>query len=220
MAMGWPDQVTQYVQQCLLHLWTQQQTPGWLQRSWICPKPKNLEEEVTLDGLRPLLLLEVIRKLWTGIIVGRITLAWERHHVLATAQQGFRPGRGTDTALLQFINALEHAEETGIPLYPSSWDIRRAFDPVSREAMELGWTRQGVLTQIAGWLVRYGNVVAAPIRGLPNHPLYGRPQHLPAGTGHATRGCHQPSQLDQLLRHRPTDFRARCRGPHLPRTHP
>ena len=84
--------------QCLLHLWTQQQTPGWLQWNWLCPKPKNPEEEITLDGLHPLLLLEVIRKLWTGIIVVRITRAWERHHVRATAQQGFRPSRGTDTA--------------------------------------------------------------------------------------------------------------------------
>ena len=116
MAKGWPDQVTHYVHQCLLHLWNQQQTPGWLQWSWLCPKPKNPEEEVTLDGLRPLLLLEVIRKLWTGITVGRITRAWERHRVLATAQQGFRPGRGTDTALIQFINAREHAEETNTPL--------------------------------------------------------------------------------------------------------
>ena len=152
MAKGWPDPVTHYVHQCLLHLWNQQQTPGWLQWSWLCPKPKNLEEEVTLDGLRPLRLLEVIRKLWTGIIVGRITRAWERHRVLATAQQGFRPGRGTDTALIQFINAREHAEETNTPLYTSSWDIRRAFDSVSREAMELGWTRLGVPPQIAGWL--------------------------------------------------------------------
>ena len=88
----------------------------------------------------------------TGIIVGRITRAWERHHVLAPAQQGFNPGRGTDTALLQFINAPEHAEETGTPLYTSSWDIRRAFDSVSREAMDLGWTRLGVPSQVAGWL--------------------------------------------------------------------
>ena len=152
MAKGWPDQVTHYVHQCLLHLWNQPQTPGWLQWSWLCPKPKNPEEEVTLDGLRPLLLLEVIRKLWTGIIVGRITRAWERHRILATAQQGFRPGRGTDTALIQFINAREHAEETRTPLYTSSWDIRRAFDSVSREAMELGWMRLGVPPQIAGWL--------------------------------------------------------------------
>ena len=77
MAKGWPNPVTQYVHQCLLHLWTQQKTPGWQQWSWLCPRPKNPEEEVTLDGLSPLLLLEVIRKLWTGIIVGRITRAWE-----------------------------------------------------------------------------------------------------------------------------------------------
>ena len=54
---------------------------------WQCPKPQSPEKEVTFDSLRPLLLLEVICKLWTGIIVGRIT----RHRVLATGQQGFPP---------------------------------------------------------------------------------------------------------------------------------
>ena len=70
---------------------------------------------------------------------------WTYHAGLGTtSQQGFRRGCGTDTALLQFTNAREHAEETGTPLYTSSSDIRRAFDSVLREAKELGWTRLAV----------------------------------------------------------------------------
>ena len=60
------------------------------------------------------------------------------------------PGYGHGPPLhLQLINAREYAEETGTPLYISSWDIRRAFDSVSREAMELGWKRLGVPSRIA-----------------------------------------------------------------------
>ena len=47
------------------------------------------------------------------------------------------------------------------------------------------------------------NMVAAPIRGLQDHPITGWSPHLPAGTGHTAGGRHQSSQLDQLLRHRP-----------------
>ena len=121
MAKGWPPEATALAHSCLLLLWDHPDTPPWLQWGWLCPKPKDPEAEVTLDGLRPLILLEVIRKLWVGIVVSRITRAWERHQVLSPTQHGFRPGRGTDSALLQFLNATEHAAETGTPLYTSSW---------------------------------------------------------------------------------------------------
>ena len=87
-----------------------------------------------------------------GLCVNRITRAWERHVVLAPGQHGFRPGRGTDSALLQFLNATEHAVEAQIPLYLSSWDIRIAFDSVSREAMEVSWLRLGIPPAVARWL--------------------------------------------------------------------
>ena len=120
MVKGWPAPVRTYAYKCLVTLWDQPETPAWLQWGWLCPKPKDPEAEVSLDGLRPLILLEVIRKLCAGFIIARITRAWERHHVLAEAQHGFRPGRGTDTALLQFVNAREHAEEAVLPMYSSS----------------------------------------------------------------------------------------------------
>ena len=43
----------------------------------------------------------------------------KRHNTLTDAQHGFRSGRWTDTALLQFINAREDADEIRIPLYSS-----------------------------------------------------------------------------------------------------
>ena len=126
--------------------------PQWLQFGWQCPKPKDPTAEVTLGGLRPLILLEVIRKLWVGIITTRVTRAWERDGILTDAQHGFRPGRGTETVLLQFINAREHVEEALTPLYSSSSDIRRAFDSVPRGAIELSWSRLVVPSDIAHWL--------------------------------------------------------------------
>ena len=152
MVKGWPGPIRVFAHHCLVELWALPDTPLWLQWGWLCPKPKDPAAEVTLDGLRPLILLEVLRKLWVGIVIQRITRAWERHHVLTDAQHGFRPGRGTDTALLQFINAREHADESGTQLYTSSWDIRRAFDSVSRGAMELSWCRLGVPKAVAHWL--------------------------------------------------------------------
>ena len=148
MVKGWPAPTRVFAHHCLVELWALPDTPLWLQWGWLCPKPKDTAAEVTLDGLRPLILLEILRKLWVGIVIQRITRAWERHRVLTDAQNGFRPGRGTDTALLQFLNAREHADESGTQLYT----IRRAFDSVSRGAMELSWCRLWVPKPIAHWL--------------------------------------------------------------------
>ena len=71
MVKGWPDPVTAKVHQLLTLSFTGS-TPAWLQWGWLCPKPKNPEQGITLDGLRPLMLLEVLRKLWVWIIVRKI----------------------------------------------------------------------------------------------------------------------------------------------------
>ena len=50
------------------------------------------------------------------------------------------------------INCLEHAAHTNTPLFLSSWDIRRAFDSVSKEAMDASWRRLGVPAPMAHWI--------------------------------------------------------------------
>jgi len=152
MLKGWPEDTLSSAHSCLSTLWTSGHTPTWLKWCWLCPKPKDPESEVTLDGLRPLMLIEVLRKAWVGIIIHKIADCWERHGVLSATQHGFRRGRGTESALAELINAREHAEEHNQPLYTSSWDIKRAFDSVSKSAMELSWVRLGTPPHVASWL--------------------------------------------------------------------
>ena len=126
--------------------------PPWLQWGWLCPKPKDPDAGITLDGLRPLMLLEVLRKLWLWIHIRKIVRLWESHHVLTPSQHGFRRGHGTDSALMVHINCFEHAKFAGTPLFLSSWDIRRAFDSVSKEVMDASWRRLGVPWTTAHWI--------------------------------------------------------------------
>ena len=53
------------------------------------------------------------------------------------AVQGLRPRHGTDTALVEILNILEQAQESGTLVYSSSWDIKRVFDSMSRPVMAL-----------------------------------------------------------------------------------
>ena len=50
------------------------------------------------------------------------------------------------------INCFEHARLTNSPLFLSSWDIRRAFNSVSKEAMDASWRRLGVPADTAHWI--------------------------------------------------------------------
>ena len=81
------------------------------------------------------MLMEVLRKLWTGLIVRRIT---------CSLQHGSLPKRGTDTANLQLLNTLETAWDEQRPLYGCSWDVRKAFDSVFKPLILLCWQRLGV----------------------------------------------------------------------------
>jgi hypothetical protein len=106
-----------------------------------------------IEDVRPICLVEVLRKVWNSLILRRISRALERNGILAEEQCAFRPNRGTDTAMLQMINALEEAEEQGTEAYVSSWDTRRAFDSPAKQALMRAWTRLGVPPRIAQYLV-------------------------------------------------------------------
>ena len=151
MVKGWPPAVIAKVHELLI-LSFSGPTPEWLQWGWLCPKPKDPESGITLDGLRPLMLLEVLRKLWVWIHVRKIVRLWEVHGALTHSQHGFRRGHGTDSALMVHLNCFEHAKDTNAPLFLSSWDIRRAFDSVAKEAMDASWQRLGVPAATAHWI--------------------------------------------------------------------
>jgi len=99
------------------------------------------------------MLMEVLRKLLTGLIVDEVTSSLQRHSALSTSQHGYVPHHGTDTANLKLINSLESAWEGRKPLYGCSWDMSKAFDSVSKPLIVLCWQRNGLPVEIAQWLV-------------------------------------------------------------------
>ena len=153
MMKEWPDEVLLTAHSAMTTIWDTGTIPSWWQWKWICPIPKVDPETATLDDLRPIALLETTRKLWMGIIVGRITSVWERDSVLSSGQYGFRRNRSTEAPTLQVINALEEAEESATEIHGSSWDIRRAFDSVPKSILVMSWERLGVPKRIANYIV-------------------------------------------------------------------
>ena len=74
----------------------------------------------TIDDLRPNMLLDVLQKIWTTLVMSSITSVLLKHKVLRATQHAYLPQRGTDSANIQVINALETAFEEKRTLYGSS----------------------------------------------------------------------------------------------------
>ena len=52
------------------------------------------------------------------------------------------------------MDALENAKDTHSACLVSSWDIRRAFDSISKPALQMAWTRLGVPPEWASFLIQ------------------------------------------------------------------
>ena len=75
--------------------------------------------------------------------------------MFSQAQRGSRKNSGTDDALTYLQAVLEEAKRTEANLCFSSWDMKRAFDSVSKKALKLAYSRQGVETQRREWIIDF-----------------------------------------------------------------
>ena len=117
LVQQWPQNVRQRVHDALSVAWKGRvSVPGWGRR-WLQPIPKVLDPG--LDELRPLMLVEVTRKIWVGLIMGKIADFWSKHHLIDSAQHAYIRGKGTHTAIPQLTACLEGAKEFKTDIYIS-----------------------------------------------------------------------------------------------------
>jgi len=72
---------------CLASMWTHQHTPESWKCKWLVPIPKGHSDNV--QDMRPIMLMEVLRKLWTELIVQRITSSLQKHGVHSLNQNSY-----------------------------------------------------------------------------------------------------------------------------------
>ena len=101
--------------------------------------------------------------------------------MLDPSQHGFCAKHGTDSASLLLVDALEHVKETHTACLVSSWDIRRAFDSISKPALQMAWTRLGVPRN--GPSSSYSLISMEPQRSdYPSHNMHTTTKDSPAST--------------------------------------
>ena len=150
LVRQWPDSITLMAYDLISEAWQKKDIPTFFKWKWLIPIPKC--DDPLATQLRPIMLIEVLRKLWTSLIVEDIHNVLLKHHVLHPSQHGFQPGHGTDTANIQVINVFEAAKEKLQALYASSWDMEGAFDTVSSPIATFAFLRLGIPPFLASWL--------------------------------------------------------------------
>lgn len=149
----WPEAVSRSVFMCLARLWENKRTPVSWKWRWLVPIPKNAAVIPSVEDLRPLILVEAARKVWSKLILRKLKKCWMAHPLLNEAQHGYRAARSTMTASLIHLNLLEDAWDSGRELHSTSWDMSKAFDSVSKNVMRMAWRRVGVPKDVTEWLV-------------------------------------------------------------------
>jgi hypothetical protein len=151
MMATWTDETIGRIFEDLRNLWRKGISPQSWKVRWLVPIPKKQDPE--LADLRPLMLLEALRKAWTTIFVRRIQAFWNKYRVLHPGQHGCVKNKGCETATAEVVHALETAKEFKTEAYLTSWDMRRAFDSVSKSLITFALKRVGVPEALANYLV-------------------------------------------------------------------
>ena len=113
-----------------------------MEKKWAVLLAKTTDT-ADINNLRPIGLEDCMQKLWFSISYKRIAATWDKYGALDEAHHGFVPNRGTDSGFLDLLNQLEKAQEWGVSALLCSWDVKRAFDSVSRTVIRMALNRLG-----------------------------------------------------------------------------
>ena len=154
MIKIWPDALKKDIFNILLELWNRHITPEYWKIELIHLIPKSDLPEI--DKLRPITLLETLRKMWYAIISNRINEIIAAGGYIHHSQHGCLKRVGVDEANLGVINQYESSKELTSDLFVVFWDKRRAFDRPPKPALFYSLLRIGVPQHIANSMIQLG----------------------------------------------------------------
>ena len=99
---------------------------------------------IGLANHRPLALIEVFRKVFTSVVIGRMRRDWNRLQVvLGSCNPGFRAGRTTANAIYPVQMAAEYCAQSKTKLAALLDDLRWCFGTPANTVIELALFRLG-----------------------------------------------------------------------------
>ena len=200
MVQHLPDELKKRIYDILLESWkTRTPIDGWGDR-WLVPIPKITDP--SLGDLRPIMLVDVLRKIWVGLLMDKIRQMWDKWGLINEAQHGFMSGKGTHTAIPHLISLFETARHNKSCLYLSSWDITRAFDSLGRETVIMAMLRLHVPRRLAEYITgmdRLGHVYVRTPKNYEDHNWGGERDLTPSRGFKTLKGVGQGDIPSPLL---------------------
>ncbi|GBB98305.1 hypothetical protein RclHR1_31980001, partial [Rhizophagus clarus] len=121
--------------------------------STIFPIPKPEKFEYNMANVRPIALLEVVRKIFTKFISTQLSDILQDHNVLCYANYCGLKGESTVSPIRLINNLIEDAKENSKELWIVLQDISKAFDSISLNFLDLALKRIGLPSYVVNCIV-------------------------------------------------------------------
>jgi hypothetical protein len=107
----------------------------------VYPIPKDVEWGYSLNNIRPIALIETFRKIVTKTITRRLAKVFVEREILKGPNYAGLPGNSTEQPVHILNMIMEEAKEKNKELWILLQDMKKAFDSVSLESLELALQR-------------------------------------------------------------------------------
>ena len=130
--------------------------PKRLKISVIIPVYKK-DDPLQIQNYRPIALLSIISKIMEKAVSVRMIKFLETHKIFACNQHGFREGRSTETATLNFIQYINEKMEKKEYIIGLFFDLSRAFDSLNFNFVAKKLSKLGIQGSLQQWIYSFLN---------------------------------------------------------------
>jgi len=137
------DAMFQCLHQLIRVVWHGGDVPmAWL-RGVIVPLHKDGDRRLPLN-YRPITLLSIAGKVYTGVLLARLTSWTECHGIIVQEQGGFRPKRGCAEQVFALTELIKLRRMADLDTFACFIDIKKAYDTVWHDGLKAKLRRYGL----------------------------------------------------------------------------
>src|ERR1043165_5423884 len=144
----------------------------------VYPIPKDVEWGYSLNNIRPIALIETFRKIVTKVLTKRLARVFIEKEILKGPNYAGLPGNSTEQPVHILNMIMEEAKEKDKELWILLQNIRKAFDSVPLESLELALQRVKVPKRTIEYILNLFHK-----RQLRIITAYGLTEEITAGDG-------------------------------------
>lgn len=147
--------------------------PNALKRSRVLPIYKKKGSSNDPNNFRPIAIQPQLSKIFEKVFYTRLSDYFEANGLYSKYQHGFRPGLGTQTALVAAVNYIAKSLDMKNFTAAIFYDFSRAFDTVNHDLLLRKAERKGVRGIALKWLKSYlsNRSQSVEVRGHVSDPL-------------------------------------------------